>query len=64
MEQPHQHPARVSLAPMPDGLRLRHDDPRAETAPAPGVITPARRLRCRTPVLVAVLRELLAEKHQ
>ena len=63
MEQPH-HPARVSLAPLPEALRLRHDDPRAETAPAPGVITPARRLRRRTPVLVAVLRELLAEKHQ
>ncbi|WP_147435530.1 hypothetical protein [Paenirhodobacter hankyongi] len=63
MEQPH-HPARVSLAPLPEALRLPHDDPRAETAPAPGVITPARRLRRRTPVLVAVLRELLAERHQ
>ena len=64
MEQPHHHPARVSLAPLPDGLRLPHDDPRAETAPAPGVITPARSLRRRTPVLVVALRELLAEKHQ
>ncbi|RLL63975.1 hypothetical protein [Paenirhodobacter hankyongi] len=63
MEQPH-HPARVSLAPLPDGLRLPHDDPRAETAPAPGVITPARSLRRRTPVLVVALREMLAEKRQ
>jgi len=60
MEQPH-HPARVSLAPLPDGLRLRHDDPRAETAPPRDVISPPRRPRRRAPVLVVALREMLAE---
>lgn len=61
MEQPHHHPARVSLAPLPEALRLRHDDPRAETAPAPGVVTPPRRPRRRPHVLVVALREMLAE---
>lgn len=60
MEQPH-HPARVSLAPLLEALRLRPDDPRVETAPPRDVITPARRLRRRTPVLVVALREMLAE---
>lgn len=64
MEQPHHHPTKVKLAPLPEALRLRHDDPRAETAPARGVITPARRIRRRTPVLVAVLREMIPEKRQ
>ncbi len=63
MDLPHDHPARVSLAPLPEALRLRHDDPRAETAPPRDVISPPRRPRRRTPVLVVALREMLAEEH-
>lgn len=61
MDLPHDHPARVSLAPLPETLRLRPDDPRAETAPPRDVISPPRRPRRRTPVLVVALREMLAE---
>ncbi|RWR45217.1 hypothetical protein EOW65_16705 [Sinirhodobacter ferrireducens] len=61
MEQPHHHPARVSLAPLPAALRPPHHDPRAETAPPRDVITPPRRPRRRPHVLVVALREMLAE---
>ncbi|RWR49423.1 hypothetical protein EOW65_09090 [Sinirhodobacter ferrireducens] len=63
MEQPH-HPAHVSLAPLPEALRPRHNDPRAETAPPRDVISPPRRPRRRAPVLIVALRELLAEERQ
>lgn len=53
--------SKVKLAPLPEALRLRHDDPRAETAPPRDVISPPRRPRRRTPVLVVALREMLAE---
>lgn len=61
MDLPHDHPARVSLAPLPAALRLPHHDPRAETAPPRDVITPPRRPRRRPHVLVVALREMLAE---
>lgn len=50
--------SKVKLAPLPETRRLRPDDPRAETAPARGVVTPPRR---RPHVLVVALREMLAE---
>lgn len=61
MEQPHHHPGRVKLAPLPPALRVPHDHQHAETAPPRDVITPPRRPRRRPHVLVVALREMLAE---
>jgi len=61
MDLPHDHPARVSLAPLPAALRVPHDHQHAETAPARGVVTPPRQPRRRPHVLVVALREMLAE---
>lgn len=60
MELPSELLSRISLAPLPEGLQVPHDDPRDETAPARGIISPKRRQR--TPVIIRVLRQMLQEE--